>query len=162
MAFVLMKRCLMSLSLIMAILIFCGFQESNPEIDQKLIDQIEIKTFIVSRDQLADIFRTDEDPIQQTNGELTKKRRNGMGIYLVAKIRNVNDKAVSGLLWLRPYGYYVGIPFVFDRLDSHMSSYKIYVSFTCMGFTASHQNDIQYFEELPWPVQKRWEQLNVE
>ncbi len=137
--------------------IFCGFQESNPEIDQKLIDQIEIKTFIVSRDQLADIFRTDEDPVQLTNGELTKKRNENLEIYLVVKVKNNNVKAVSGTLWLRPYGYGKGLPFVFDHLKPHMNTFKIYASFTNSGFVASYKNDISDFEELPFPVKIRWE-----
>ena len=50
------KKYLVSLLLVLATGTLCGFQESNPEIDQKLIDRIEINTFIVSRDQLADIL----------------------------------------------------------------------------------------------------------
>ena len=58
------RKYLLSLLFVLATGMLCGFQESNQGIDQKLIDLIEIKTFIVSRDQLADIFKTDEDPIQ--------------------------------------------------------------------------------------------------
>jgi hypothetical protein len=140
----------------------CGFQETDPQIDQKLVDNIEIKTFIVSRDRLADIFRSDEDPVQQTNGELTKKMNDGVDIYLVAKIKNKNDQAVSGILWLKPYGYGKGLPYVLNHLEAHMIPFNVYVSFINSGFTASFENDIPYFNELPSPVKKNWEKLYVE
>ena len=155
------KKYLMSLLLVLATGTLCGIQESNPEIDQKLIDQIEIKTFIVSRDQLADIFRSDDDPMQQTNGELTKKMDENLEIYLIVKVKNNNDQSVSGLLWIRPQGYGKGIPFVLDHLEPHMDSFKFYISFTNGGFSASSRNDSPYFE-FPYPVQKRWEELHAE
>ncbi len=158
----LIGKYLMSLLLVLAGVIFCGFQESNPEIDQKLIDQIEIKTFIVSRDQLADIFRTNEDPVQLTNGELTKKRDEKLGIYLLVKVKNHNDQAVSGILRLKPYGYGVWVPYVLNHLKPHMHSFKTYVSFTSMGFPSSSTSDSPYFDQLPFPVQQKSEKFYVE
>jgi hypothetical protein len=156
------RKFLLYLLLVFASTMLCGFQETDPQIDQKLVDNIEIKTFIVSRDRLADIFRSDEDPVQQTNGELTKKMNDRVDIYLVAKIKNKNDQAVSGILWLKPYGYWEGLPYVLDHLEAHMTSFNVYVSLISSGFRASHENDIPYFTELPSPVKKNWEKLYVE
>ncbi len=158
----LIGKYLMSLLLVFTGVIFCGFQESNPEIDQKLIDQIEIKTFIVSRDQLADIFRTDEDPVQLTNGELTVILNEGVDIYLVMKVKNHIDKAVSGTIQLRPYGYGVWIPYVLGHLEPHMFFSKTYVSLIHGGFFVRYKNEMPGFEELPPPVKIRWEKLHVE